>query len=274
MSVRLDGKVAAVTGAGSGIGRATALRFASEGARVIVKRCKGWTSPSPPGASNRLQAVADDVRAVSPEGREPLVMQVDITDRGSCARLVDAAVERFGRVDVLIQNAHHEGDWSPAVSADPDEWRGVFDVNLFGALHLVQLAVPPMQAAGGGSIVLVNSGAALRNPPNMGAYATSKAALAVLTRTLAVELGGSGIRVNGVFLGPVDGENLHRTGAGAARAVGVTTDEWLAEKAAEMPLGVIPPPDECARPIVFLASDYASQVTGQHLSVNGGQWCT
>jgi NAD(P)-dependent dehydrogenase (short-subunit alcohol dehydrogenase family) len=219
----------------------------------------------------RLEAIADDVRAA---GREPLVMPIDITDRDSCARLVDATAERFGRVDVLIQNAHHEGDWSPVAAADPDSWRSIFEVNLFGALHLVQLAVPHMRERGGGAIVLVNSGAALRNPPNMGAYATSKSALATMARTLAVEVGKWGIRVNGVFLGPVQGENIERMGAGAAEAAGTTIDEWLAEKATEMPLGVIPPPDECARPVVFLASDYASQVTGQHLSVNGGQWTT
>ena len=201
-------------------------------------------------------------------------MPIDITDRDSCARLVDATVERFGRVDVLIQNAHHEGDWSPVASADPDSWRQIFEVNLFGALHLVQLAVPHMREAGGGAIVLVNSGAALRNPPNMGAYATSKSALATLARTLALEVGAWGIRVNGVFLGPVDGENLRRMGAGAAEAAGGSIDDWMDEKATEMPLGVVPPPDECARPVVFLASDYASQVTGQHLSVNGGQWTT
>jgi NAD(P)-dependent dehydrogenase (short-subunit alcohol dehydrogenase family) len=256
-----EGKAAIVTGAGPGMGRSIAVELAAQGVDVAIAARR----------VDRLAAVADDVRAA---GRDPLVMPIDITDRDSCARLVDATVERFGRLDVLVQNAHHEGDWSPVVSADPDEWRRIFDVNLFGALHLVQLAVPRMREAGGGAIVLVNSGAALRNPPHMGAYATSKSALAVLARTLAVEVGQWGIRVNGVFLGPVDGENLHRMGAGAAEAAGATMEDWLAEKATEMPLGVIPPPDECARPVVFLASDYASQVTGQHLSVNGGQWTT
>lgn len=256
-----EGKVAIVTGAGPGMGRSIAVELAGQGVDVAIAARR----------AERLEAVADAVRAA---GREPLVMPVDITDRASCARLVDATVDRFGRLDALIQNAHHEGDWAPVAEADLDDWRTVFEVNVFGALHLVQLGVPHMRQAGGGAIVLVNSGAALRNPERMGAYSASKSALAVVARTLALEVGRWGIRVNGVFLGPVEGENLHRLGAGAATASGTTVDEWLTLKATEMPLGSIPTPDECARPVVFLASDHASQVTGQHLSVNGGQWCT
>jgi NAD(P)-dependent dehydrogenase (short-subunit alcohol dehydrogenase family) len=185
---------------------------------------------------------------------------------------VEAATERFGGVDILVQNGHHEGDWVQVVDADPDSWRAIFEVNFFGALHLVQAAVPVMRERGGGSIILVNSGAAIRNPVSMGAYSTSKAALANLARTLAQEVGGWRIRVNGVFLGPVQGENLERLGAGAAQASGATVDEWLKVKATEMPLGFIPSPDQCAGTVLFLASGLAEPVTGQHISVNGGQW--
>jgi NAD(P)-dependent dehydrogenase (short-subunit alcohol dehydrogenase family) len=151
-------------------------------------------------------------------------------------------------------------------------WPGIFDVNLFGALHLVQAVVPVMGERGGGSIILVNSGAAVRTPATMGVYSTSKAALAALTRTLAVEVGHCQIRVNGVYLGPVLGDNLTRLGAGAAAAAGTTVEEWLKVKATEMPLGFVPTPDQCAGAVLFLASDLAAAVTGQHLSVNGGQW--
>jgi len=215
--------------------------------------------------------VAAEVREL---GRDPLLVPTDITDADACGRLVAATVERFGGVDILVQNGHHEGDWTAVVDADPDSWRGIFEVNLFGALHLVQAVVPCMRERGGGSIVLVNSGAALRTPPTMGAYATSKAALAALTRTLALEVGASQVRVNGVYLGPVLGENLHRLGVGVANAAGATVDEWLEQKATEMPLGFIPSADQCAGAVLFLASDLATVVTGQHLSVNGGQWTT
>jgi NAD(P)-dependent dehydrogenase (short-subunit alcohol dehydrogenase family) len=260
----LAGKVALVTGVGPGMGRSIALRLARHGAEVVL------------GARrvDRLEAVADEVRAL---GCEPLIVPCDIADAAACGRLVDAAAERFGRIDVLIQNGHHEGDWKLALDADPDEWRRIMDINFFGALHLVQRVVPIMSGnpgAGGGSIVLVNSGAALRTPPSMGAYSTSKAALAALTKTLALELGASRVRVNGIYLGPVEGENLFRTGEGAAAAAGITMDQWVDTKAREIPLGHIPTPDECAGSVLFFASDLSAPVTGQHLSVNGGQWTT
>jgi NAD(P)-dependent dehydrogenase (short-subunit alcohol dehydrogenase family) len=254
-----EGDVAIVSGIGPGMGRSIALGFAQRGVDVALAARR----------AERLDAVADEIRAL---GREPLVVPTDLSDRDACHRLVDATVERFGRVDILVQNGHHEGDWVRAVDADPDSWRHIFEVNFFGALHLAQRAIPVMQQQGRGSIVLVNSGAAVRNPPTMGAYSASKAALASLARTLALEVGADGIRVNGVFLGPVAGENLFRMGAGAAEASGSTFEDWLATKATEMPLQSIPTADECAGAVLFFASDLAAPVTGQHLAVNGGQW--
>jgi NAD(P)-dependent dehydrogenase (short-subunit alcohol dehydrogenase family) len=254
-------KVAVVTGVGPGMGRSIALGLARGGVDVVLAARR----------PERLAAVAVEIRDL---GREPLVVPTDITDREACQRLAEVAVERFGGIDILVQNGHHEGDWLPVVDADPDVWRGIFDVNLFGALHLVQAIVPVMRDRGGGSIILVNSGAAVRTPATMGAYSTSKAALAALARTLAVETGRWQIRVNGVFLGPVLGENLTRLGSGAAAATGSTVEDWLKVKATEMPLGFVPSPDQCAGAVLFLASDLAAAVTGQHLSVNGGQWLT
>jgi NAD(P)-dependent dehydrogenase (short-subunit alcohol dehydrogenase family) len=254
-----DGDVAIVSGIGPGMGRSIALGFAARGVDVVLAARR----------KERLDAVADEVRAL---GREPLVVPTDLSDRDSCHNLVDSTIERFGRVDILVQNGHHEGDWVRAADADPDSWRHIFEVNFFGALHLAQRAVPAMREQRRGSIVLVNSGAAVRNPPTMGAYSASKAALASLTRTLALELGADGIRVNGVFLGPVAGENLFRMGEGAAKATGSSFEDWLATKATEMPLQAIPTPDECAGAVLFFASDLAAPVTGQHLAVNGGQW--
>ena len=251
--------MAVVTGIGPGMGRSIAVGLAGHGVDVALAARR----------PDRLEAVAMEVRQL---GREPLVVPTDITDREACQRLVAAAAEKFGGVDYLIQNGHHEGDWRPVLSADPDSWRHIFEVNFYGALHLVQAAVPRMAERGGGSVVLVNSGAAVRTPPSMGAYSTSKSALAALTRTLALEVGRSGVRVNGVFLGPVQGENLSRSGQTAADASGLSIDQWLDAKANEMPLGFIPTPEQCAGTVLFLCSDLAAAVTGQHISVNGGQW--
>lgn len=254
-----EGKVAIVTGIGPGMGRSIALGFANNAVDVVIAARR----------KERLDAVADDVRAL---GREPLVVPTDITDRDACQKLVAAAVERFGGVDYLVQNGHHEGDWTLAVDADPDSWRQSFDVNFFGALHLAQAVVPEMRKRGGGSIVMVNSGAAIRPPMRMGAYSSSKAALANLTRTLALEVGQWQIRVNGVFLGATQGETLTAAADKASMASGLTPEQWLEQKSSEYALGFVPTTEQCAGAVLFFCSDLASPITGQHLAVNGGQW--
>jgi NAD(P)-dependent dehydrogenase (short-subunit alcohol dehydrogenase family) len=252
------GAVAIITGAGPGMGRAIALGFARHGVDVVLAARR----------RDRLDALADEVRAL---GRDPLVVVTDLADRASCHDVVDQTMGRFGRLDHLVQNGHHPGDWTRVVDADPDTWRHVFDVNFFGALHLIQAAVPVMDE--GSSIVLINSGAALRNPPTMGAYAASKAAMASLVRTTAVEVGPK-VRVNGVFLGPVTGESLDAGAAATSAGLGITEEEFFRQRAAELPIRQIPTPEQCAGAVLFFASDLATPVTGQHLSVNGGQWLT
>ena len=254
-----EGRVAVVSGVGPGMGRSVALGFARHGVDLVL------------GARRveRLDSVAEEVRAL---GREPMVVPTDIADRDACQRLAEAAVERFGGVDYLVQNGHDEGDWTPAVDADPDRWRQAFDVNYFGALNLAQAVVPSMRERGSGAMVFVNSGGALHNPKRMGAYATSKAALASLTRTLAIELGQWRIRVNGVYLGAVQGETLTAAATQAAAGVGLTPEEWLERKPADFALGFVPTPDQCAGTVLFLCSDLAEPVTGVHVPVNGGQW--
>ena len=249
-----EGKVAVVTGIGPGMGRSIALGFARHGVDVVL------------GARRveRVEAVADEIRAL---GRDPLVVPTDISEQQACERIIDAAIDRFGGVDILVQNGHHEGDWKTVVDGDPDEWHRIFEINFFSAVYLIKAVVPTMTERGGGSITLINSGAALRVPQTMGAYATSKTALATLARQAAVELGPQQIRVNGIYLGPVEGENL-------VRIVKGDPEEWKKQKALEMPLQMIPTPDQCAGAVLFMASELAAAVTGQHLSVNGGQWTT
>jgi NAD(P)-dependent dehydrogenase (short-subunit alcohol dehydrogenase family) len=216
-------------------------------------------------------SVVSEIRGL---GQESIAIPVDITDQASCQSLIDAAVERFGRIDYLVQNAHHEGDWAPIAEADLDSWHTIFDVNLFASLHLIKAAVPVMQGLGGGAIVLVNSGAVVQHVPGLGAYTASKAALASVTRTLASEVGKWGIRVNGVFLGGVMGDNIMRAAEQQSAIQGITVDQWLEQRASTLPLRSIPTPDQCAGPVLFLCSQLASAMTGQHLSVNGGQWPT
>jgi NAD(P)-dependent dehydrogenase (short-subunit alcohol dehydrogenase family) len=201
------------------------------------------------------------------------VHPLDITDRDGCKKFVDATVKRFGGIDIFVQNGHDEGDWCSAELANLDRWRKVFDVNFFGALNLAQLIVPEMRKRGGGSIVFVNTGGAVKVPPGMGAYSASKAALASLTRTMAFELGGDKIRVNGVDLGAIEGETVAAAAAKSAVAYGISVDDWYKQRNAESILGgALPKPDACAGTIVYLCSELAEAVTGQHVSVNNGQW--
>ncbi len=253
-----EGAVAIVTGAGPGMGRAIAVGFASHGVDVVLAARR----------RERLEAVAAEIREL---GRDPLVVPADLARADDCRTVVEQATARFGRLDHLVQNGHHPGDWMRIVDADPDVWKQIFDVNFFGAMHLIRAAAPVM--SDGSSIVLVNSGAALRNPPTMGAYAASKAALASLVRTAALELAPK-IRVNGVFLGPVTGESLESGAAATAEGQGVTVEEFFRQRAEELPIRHIPTPEECAGSVLFFASELAAPVTGQHLSVNGGQWVT
>ena len=165
-----------MTGVGPGVGRSIAVGFARHGVDVVLAARQ----------QSRLESVAEEIRRL---GREPVAIPTDITQPIACQELVRSAVERFGGVDFLVQNAHHEGDWTPVAEADVDSWRSIFDVNLYGALYLVKAAVPAMQSRGGGAIVLVNSGSLVSTPPALGAYTASKAALAGMARALAVEVG-------------------------------------------------------------------------------------
>src|ERR1019366_1641966 len=177
----LKDKVAIITGVGPGMGRATVLAFAREGACLAL------------GArtEERLRAIAKEAEAF---GHPVITMPTDLTDRDSCRRIVDAAVERFGGVDILVQNGADGGDFKPAAEADPDRWRRIMEANFFGSLHLVQAAVPSMKQRGEGRIILINSGAGVDPMPLFGAYAASKAALASLVRPMSTELGQFGIR--------------------------------------------------------------------------------
>ena len=254
-----DGKVAIITGIGSGMGRSIALKFASEGANVVL------------GARREavLQDVAADVRAVGPE---PLVCPVDLGSEESCNHLVACTLERFGGVDLFVQNGHNQGDWLPAMESTPQVWREAVEVNLIGALVITQGIAASMRARGGGAIVFVNSGAMFSNPPRLGSYSASKAALASLGRTLAVELGPDGIRVNNLTLGATQGEN---TDWFMGKNQGLSDEEVakaVAEKGAAMPIGHMPTPEECAGAVFFLCSPLAAAVTGQNLNANGGQW--
>lgn len=255
----LDGKVALVSGVGPGMGRDVALRLAEQGAAVVL------------GARTveRVESVADDVRAA---GGTATVVSLDITDPASCAAAVDTAVAEHSRLDVLVNNAFSYGEQKPVVEADLDRWHHVMDVNLFGSLQMTRAAVPIMRKQGDGRVVMVNTMSVRRIEPGAGAYAASKAALESATKTLAVELGADGIRVNGIHPGYIWGPSVEIYLDYLAQQRGVTPEDVYREIADETCLKYLPSSEEIAGSVVFFASDLSKPVTGQSLSVNAGHW--
>ena len=260
MSGLLDGKVAVVSGAGPGLGREIALTLARHGADVAL------------GARDvaRLTTVADEVRGL---GRGAVAVATDITDPHACAAFANAAHLEFGRVDVLVNNAYHHGSFKGLMESDDlSLWRAAVDVNYFGTLNMTRAVVPHLRSGGGGSIVMVNTMAIQRIEARFGSYAGSKAALAGVTKTLAVELGRDSIRVNGVHPGYIWGESVRQYFDYRAAKLGVQPQRVYDEVAAETALKVLPTEQDIANAILFLASDLSRAITGIGLSVNAGQF--
>lgn len=255
----LDGKVALVSGAGPGLGRDIALTFAREGAAVAV-------------AARTAATIDARAAELAGHGAPSLAVPLDITDAAACAAAVDRVVDTFGGLDVLVNNAFHDGDHTAFLDADLDRWRTTMDVNFFGTLQLTQAAAPALRERGDGRVVMINTMSAVRIRPRFGAYTASKAALAAATKILAAELGEHGIRVNGVHPGYIWGDSVEAYFEHLARRKGITAEEQYREVAGETALGYLPPSNEIAQAVLFFASDMSRPVTGQALGVNAGQW--
>ena len=255
----LAGKVAFVSGIGPGMGRDIALLFADHGADLVL------------GARTleRCEAVAAEAEE---RGAKALAVRLDITDADSCAAAVASATERFGRIDVLVNNAFHDGDFTRFLDADLESWRHTAEVNLWGTLTLTQRVAAVMKEGGGGRIVMINSMSAVRIRDRFGAYTASKAALAAATKSLALELGPHGIRVNGVHPGYIWGPSVELYFKYQADRRGITFEQRYDEVAAETALGYLPHSSEIAGTVLFLASELAKPVTGQAIHVNCGHW--
>jgi len=257
--VLLEGKVAVVSGAGPGLGRDIALGMAAEGADVVL-------------AARRPDALAKVAAEVTALGRRVVEVPCDITDPQRCEAVAERALDELGRVDVLVNNAFHGGDFRSFMEADLEEWRRTMDVNLFGTLAMTKALVPALEASGDGRIVMVNTMSTQRIQPKYGAYAASKGALATATRTLALELGPRGIRVNGVHPGYIYGDSVEWYFNHQAEKRGITFQEVYDEVASETCLKYLPHSEEIAGTAVFFASPLSKPVTGQMIGVNAGHW--
>lgn len=250
-------RVTLVTGAGGGIGRALAVAFAAEGDTVVL-------------AARRLEMLEETAALVTQRGGTPLVVPTDVTDGASVTALAETVTERLGAVQVLVNNSGVGGPSAPLWEVTPDDWRATFAVNVEGVFLVTRALLPPMIEAGSGSVILIGSISGKRPLVGRSAYTTTKMALVGLTRTLALEAGPHGIRVNLISPGFVEGPRIDWVISRQAEARGINEDEVRGEMQAMSPLEKLTTAEEVAAAAVYLASPGAAAITGIDLNVNSG----
>ncbi len=241
--------VVLITGALAGIGRATALAFAHEGARIVV-------------SGRRDDAGEALVAELQGLGADALFVRADVRHEDDVRNLIDAAVERFGRLDVAVNNAGTEGQPGPLTDQTAESYAATFDTNVLGTVLSLKHELRVMLAQGSGAIVNLSSTMGSRGAAGASMYVASKHAVEGLTKAAALEGAAGGVRVNAVAPGPIETDMLTRFSG---------TPERKAALAAGVPLKRLGKPEEIAQTIVFLASGKADFLTGQVIAVNGGK---
>lgn len=254
----LAGKVCVVSGVGPGLGRQAARALAAHGGDLVLAARR----------QGNIDAVMTEVHAL---GARAIAVPTNIVDEEACARLMAAAADEFGGIDVLVNNAFRPDVFQPFEEVDLALWRKIMDVNVFGSLKMTRAALPYLRARGGGSVVMVASMVARQPQPDQGGYAVSKGALLTATRVLAYELGPSNVRVNAVVPGWMAGPSVDIYIDMTSTGRGVEPQVVVDELNARVPLGRIPSDEDVAGSIVYLASDLSAAVTGQALDTNGGE---
>lgn len=249
MKTTSSAPVVLITGALAGIGRATALAFARNGAKLVVSGRRAAE-----GAK-----LAEEIRAL---GTEAEFIQADVRHEDDVRRLVDGAVARFGRLDVAVNNAGTEGAPGPITEQSPESYAATFDTNVLGVLLSLKHELRVMSARKSGSIINISSTFGRIGAPGASLYVASKHAVEGLTKSAALEGAPFGVRVNVVAPGPVETEMLNRFAG---------SDDRKAAFAAGVPLKRLGRPEEIAEAIVFVSSDKASFISGASIPVNGGK---
>jgi len=244
----LDGKVALITGASRGIGRAIALRFARAGAAVVV-------------SSRKLESVQPVASEIEAAGGKALAVQAHVGRTDDVTTLVARTLEAFGRVDVAVNNAGTNPHFGPLLTADEGQWNKIFDTNVTSIFRVCKAIAPHMEAQGGGKIINIASIAGLRPSPGMGVYSVSKAAILMLTQVLAVELGHANIQVNAIAPGVI---KTHFS------EVLWQTPQISEPILSRTPSGRFGEPEDVAGLALYLASPDSNFVTGGVFVVDGG----
>lgn len=244
------GKVAFVTGAASGIGRATALAFARDGADVVT-------------ADVSAEANRTTARLIEEAGGRALAVTCDVTCSESVAEALDSAVEAFNHIDIAFNNAGIEQLHKPVADVTEEEWNRLVDVGLSGVFRCLKHEIPLMLARGGGAIVNTSSGAGVKGFRDQAAYTAAKHGVIGLTKSAALDYAASGIRINAICPGIIDTAMMGRFTGG--------TQEGRESVIAQEPIGRMGAPEEIAEAVFWLCSDSAAFTTGHALVVDGGQ---
>jgi NAD(P)-dependent dehydrogenase (short-subunit alcohol dehydrogenase family) len=247
----LEGKVAVVTGAASGIGRGIAIRLGEMGAAVA-------------GLDVNCDGGRETATRIGEAGGKAIFIECDIRSSSDCRRAVGQTVSSYGRIDILCNNVGIVVR-KDAVALEEEEWDTVLDVTLKGTYLLSHEVIPHMIRNGGGTIINTGSGWSLKGGPKAVSYCAAKGGVLNLTRAMAIDHGKDNIRVNCVCPGDIDTPML----AGESRQLGENPDQFMKE-AANRPLNRVGTPDDVANAVLFLASDMSKWITGAHLVVDGG----
>ena len=256
--MKLDNKVAIVTGGGVGIGKAISLAFANEGAAVVAAA----------RALPRLEAVADEIRS---RGGRAIAIQTDVSGENQVKRMVAQTLHEYGQIDILVSNSGIAGSTINVVDIKLDDWNEVLAINVTGAMLCAREVLKSMIARQSGNIINISSGAGLVGFAMRSPYCVSKWGVIGLTQTLAIEVGEYNIRVNCIAPGAVEGERAENVMKARAEATGLTYEEIASEMSADAALKRMVAVTEIADAAVFLASDESSGITGQTISVNAGR---
>jgi NAD(P)-dependent dehydrogenase (short-subunit alcohol dehydrogenase family) len=254
----LEDRTLVVSGVGSGLGREVTRLALRDGARVVL--------------AARTESVLEQTAAdLDPSGERVAYARTDITRAEDCEALTALALERFGRIDAMVQVAAYEMVFGGLFETDFEDWRRAFETNVLGSLTLIRAIAPPMKRAGGGSLVLIGSQSMYAQQLPQAGYAASKGALLSAMYYLATELGADRIRVNMVVPSWMWGPPVQAFVRLRANAEGTTEEAVKEEITDRIPLGEIVPDEDVAEAAILLASDRARSITGQTLMVNGGE---